>query len=237
MKKIALFSSICMLVLASSCIDNLKSITGSGNVVSQTRNVGPFSEVDAENGMDVIIEQGDVQSLVVEADDNLQEHILTTVNGNTLHITSDFNNFINSTRNIRIKMPKIDALTASSGVSLTSKGILKGTSIDLETNSGSSMTVEVEFEDVEGESSSGSTMKVSGKAMKASFSSSSGSTIEAGNLMANEVQADASSGSSINVKPIVKLKGEASSGGSVNYSGSPKEVIRDESSGGSVSGS
>lgn len=237
MKKIALLFSTCLLVVASSCINNLKSITGSGNIVSQNRNVGPFTEVDAENGMDVIIEQADVQSLVVEADDNLQEHIVTTVNGNTLHISSEFNNFINATRNIRIKIPKIDALKVSSGVTLKSTGVLKGSSINLQTTSGSSMTVEAEYEDLKAESSSGSTMTVSGKAMDASFSSSSGSTIDAANLTANEVDADASSGSSISVKPVVKLNGEASSGGSVKYTGSPKEVKRDESSGGSVSGS
>lgn len=237
MRKIAFLSTLCLMFIATSCIDGLKSITGSGNVVVQNRNVGNFTEIDAESGMDVTVEQANVTSVEVHADDNIQEHIITRVEGNTLVITSEFGNFNNATRNIRIKVPKIEAMKISSGVSLNTTGVIKGESIKVETSSGSTMVAELEYDEVDGESSSGSTMSLSGKSLDADLSSSSGSTIDASRLMANEVRAKASSGSSVSVKPILKLDGKASSGGSVTYSGSPKEVKRNESSGGSVSGS
>ena len=52
--------------------------------------------------------------------------------------------------------------------------------------------------------------------------------------MANDVQADVSSGGSINIHPIVSLKAEASSGGNVHYEGSPSKIEKSESSGGNV---
>jgi hypothetical protein len=53
-------------------------------------------------------------------------------------------------------------------------------------------------------------------------------------LLTNEVIADASSGSSINVHPIVSLKAEASSGASINYNSVPKKFEKNSSSGGSI---
>ena len=78
-------------------------------------------------------------------------------------------------------------------------------------------------------------MDVTGKALKLYTSSSSGSSIDANRLLANEVSAESSSGSSTNVHPIVTFNAKASSGSSINYKTNPKNVKLDESSGGSIS--
>ena len=138
--------------------------------------------------------------------------------------------------NIKIKMPTLEALKTSGGVSAKGTGIINGKKIKLESSSGSSIDLQVEVEEVTGESSSGSTLVLTGKALEADLSASSGSSIEADKMLVNKVTADASSGSSILIQPLISIDGKASSGGSVKYVGSPKEVKRDESSGGSVSG-
>jgi hypothetical protein len=63
---------------------------------------------------------------------------------------------------------------------------------------------------------------------------SSGSSIDADQLKAQRVKADVSSGATIKCNVEEELIAEASSGGSVKYSGSPKMVDVDKSSGGSV---
>jgi len=65
--------------------------------------------------------------------------------------------------------------------------------------------------------------------------SSSGSSIDARELLANDVVSETSSGSTTNTHPILSLNGKASSGSSIHYNGSPKTVVKEESSGGSVS--
>lgn len=54
-------------------------------------------------------------------------------------------------------------------------------------------------------------------------------------LLANEVHAEASSGASVNVHPIVSLKAEANSGASINYDSTPKNIEKTSNSGGSIS--
>ncbi len=63
---------------------------------------------------------------------------------------------------------------------------------------------------------------------------SSGSHIHASDVKALKVKADVSSGASIHVNAEEELIAEASSGGSVKYTGSPTNVDVDKSSGGSV---
>lgn len=221
----------------ASCADfDAKTIVGSGNVKKESRKIeGNFTKVVSSRGLDVEIEQADAVSVVVEADDNLLPHITTRLEGNTLVISSEYNSYSNVTaKKVTVKMPKIESLSAESGSNLVSVNNLRSEDLDLSTSSGANMKVVVEADDLRAESSSGSQLHVTGKALDFETASSSGSGIEAGELLANDVSADASSGSHIVVHPIVKLDGKASSGGSVLYNNDPKSFSKDESSGGSV---
>jgi hypothetical protein len=153
-----------------------------------------------------------------------------------LEITSEYNNYDNvKSKKIIVRMPKIVSLESTSGSTLKSGNILNSEDITLKSSSGSSLEVEVEADKVTLETSSGSEQKVTGKALKVFTASSSGSHIDANGLLANEVKAQASSGSSTTVNAAVLLDGKASSGSSITYLNSPKEVRKEESSGGSVS--
>ena len=97
------------------------------------------------------------------------------------------------------------------------------------------MDLNIESDNISATSSSGSSINVQGKALKVQTTASSGASVDAGKLLANEVNADVSSGGSINVHPIVTLKAEASSGGHINYDITPKTIEKKSSSGGSIS--
>ena len=242
MKNLVLKSALAILIAFgfTSCKIDIgdKGITGSGNITTQTRNVGNFTKVSAERGLDVVIEMADQTSVVVEADDNLQSHIKTTVENGELTITSDYNSYTNvKSKKVTVKMPVIKGIDIKSGASLKSANTLRSDNFTIETSSGSEADITVESEKIVAESSSGSHMTLRGKALSLDTSSSSGSEIDADNLIANDVTAQSSSGSSTDVHAAVSIQAKASSGSSVEFKGSPKNVTKDESSGGSVSGS
>ena len=110
------------------------------------------------------------------------------------------------------------------------------TSLDLDASSGSSIKFYVNAEDVTSETSSGANIKVFGKSKSFSGKASSGSSIDADELTCFEAYANASSGANINVNVSDKLTASASSGGDIDFEGNPKNVNKDTSSGGSVSG-
>jgi hypothetical protein len=242
-KIVILFSKIVAATLVAlsltSCNGNFNlgnSVKGSGNVITEKRNASDFNKITVANGLDCEVVQADNFEVTVEADDNLINGIKTKVENNTLIIYSEYNNYINVTaKKITVRLPKVLSLETTSGASLQSGNLLTGEDIKLKSSSGSTMEVEVEADKVTLESTSGSEQQISGKALKLYTASSSGSNIDADELLANEVYAQSSSGSSTSVNAIVLLDGKASSGSSISYSKSPKEIRVEESSGGSVS--
>lgn len=213
-----------------------KSIEGSGNVTTEKRIVqGDFKSVEVSNAIDVVIEQSDKTEIIVEADDNLQKGITTKVENGKLIITCDYNSFTDvASKKVTVKMPIIEDLETSSAASITSIGTIKGENIRLHSSSASNINAIVKADTINCDSSSGSSMNINGLTLQLKISASSGSTIEANDLLANEINADASSGGTINVHPIVSLNAEASSGGAVNYNSVPKSIQKNTNSGGSI---
>jgi hypothetical protein len=223
-------------LLFASCNFNVNSIEGSGNVTKEKRIVqGDFTKVSVSNAIDLVIEQADVTEIVVEADDNIQKEITTKVENGTLIIKCKYGSFRDVTKTVIVKMPKINKLEASSASTVSGKGIIEGENIDLETSSAATMDVNVESDNISIDSGSGSTISIKGKALTLNTSASSGSNINAGQLLVNDIHAEVSSGGTINIHPIVKLKAEASSGGNINYNNTPKTIEKTSSSGGSIS--
>ena len=213
-----------------------KSITGSGNVTTENRKIqGDFKSVEVSNAIELIIEQSDKIEITVEADDNLQKSITTEVENGMLIITSDYSSFINiKSKKVTVKMPIIDGLQASSASSIQSINTLKGGNIQVKGSSASTINLSLEFDTIYCKSSSGSSVNIDGKALKFETKSSSGSKINAKYLLVNDVIAQASSGSSIRIHPIVSLNAKASSGSSISYNAIPKTIEKNASSGGSI---
>jgi hypothetical protein len=234
--KIIVISLIALLFGSCKYDINLgESITGSGHVISKERKVAPFDKISVSRGLECEVSQADKASVVVVADDNLQEGIKTTVENGTLEITSIYGNYHNvKSKKIIVQLPYISSLETSSGSDLITRNIIKSNEITLKSSSGSKLEAEVASEKISCESSSGSTQKIEGKAISLQTTSSSGSHIDAERLLANEVDAKSSSGSSTSVNPVLSLKARASSGSNIQYKKRPKTLTVDQSSGGSV---
>ena len=69
----SLFILFLSLVFLASCDHK----TGSGNIVSETRQVSDFTGIAVGGGFEVEVKIGAVTTVVVEADDNIMKHIVT----------------------------------------------------------------------------------------------------------------------------------------------------------------
>ena len=63
--------------------DDEDGIEGSGDVITETRDVAGFRRIVLVGEGNVIITQGDSESLEVTTDDNLMQYIETSLNGKT----------------------------------------------------------------------------------------------------------------------------------------------------------
>ena len=85
------FALVILLVSMISC--DKDSYLGSGDMITETRNLAEFSEIETEGIFKVYIEQGDVQEVQVFADDNIIHKLKTKVIGNKLNIFLEKGNY------------------------------------------------------------------------------------------------------------------------------------------------
>ncbi len=235
---VSIVITLLVALLATSCeikINGLQSVSGSKNVVTATRSVVEnFSKIEACCGLDVEILQGPENAITVEADDNLHQYIQTTIENESLKITTTKNIKRAAEKKIRVTFKQLEAIRASSGAEVTSRTILLLPSLDLKSSSGSEIDLSIESETIRCQASSGSSIELSGKALNLEATTSSGAQLKAKELLTNTTIAAASSGSTLQVYPILNLNAKATSGGSILFYNEPDAITKKTSSGGSV---
>lgn len=239
MKTLSKLTAILVVLLTTtSCfVDGFTGIKGNGDIRTEDRSINTnFSAIKVQQGINVYLTQGTNISLTVEADDNIIDLLITEVRNDELKIYFE-KNVNRATRNVYLTAGDIEQIATSSGASVKSENTIQGTSLDLSSSSGSSIKLRVSAEEVKGETSSGANMDLYGTTEYLSLKASSGSRIDAEDLKSRNASARASSGANIDLHVEETLTAKASSGGDIDYTGSPRDVNKDTSSGGSVSGS
>jgi hypothetical protein len=98
-----LFVSIALAVILSSCDLILgRHIKGSGNIVTETRNVSFADKIKLAGSYDVELVKGNAASVTVETDDNLMPYLITREEGDWLVIKSERLINLDPTKKIKI---------------------------------------------------------------------------------------------------------------------------------------
>jgi len=167
-----------------------------------------FEKVDASAGVTVIVNQGPFDVKAETTDGNDFDNLVVEVRGSTLHIGRSQSMFT-------VSAPAYSGFEVSSGASLD------GGNLSL-----ANLKVEV---------SSGASVDLSGSCADLAVEISSGASFSGEDLKCATADVDASSGASAQAFASQRAEGNASSGASVNFYGSPASIEKDSSSGGSVS--
>lgn len=228
-----LLSAIILSLFTSSCLLQ-STVKGNGNVTTEERDLEDFNALNVSRGMNVYVTMGNDYKVVVEADENLHNSIVTELHGDELQIKA-----IDIIRNasslkVFVTLPQLEAAKSSSGSNVYSENVLKVNDIDLAVSSGANLTFSLQAGAVEAKASSGSNIFLEGNAISINAKASSGSNIKAGDLKAKSARANVSSGANIWLSTENELQATASSGGNVFYNGNPSGIEISKSSGGNV---
>ena len=221
-------------VLLMSCIFIGPSIKGNGNVKEEVRQVGAFDQIKVSRGMNVYITQGSPAKVVVIADSNLHEFIVTKVENGVLKITTKENIRWAEEKKVMVTVEKLTGVDANSGANIWSQNQIKSDNLKLEANSGANLTLDVDAGSLNADCSSGANIKLSGLAKEAELGTSSGANLKGENLKAEQCKMSASSGGNVSSTVTGKLDADASSGGNIVYYGEPTSTNVNSSSGGNI---
>jgi hypothetical protein len=227
-------SIIAIIFLATACNNGRR---GSGNIITEKRNVSAFTKVSAATSIDVDVQQGTETSVIVEADDNLIKYVETKIEDGILKIRlKNISIWNDATIKVHVVAPKYDGFSASSSAEIVSKNTITSTSkIKLDASSSANINIEIDAPSVEVEASSSADITAAGRTKEVTVDANSSSKVELEKLQAEIVNAEASSSADVSIFASVKIIAKANSSGDITYTGGATDVNKSESSSGTIS--
>jgi hypothetical protein len=222
------------LMFNSGCSYALNSITGNGNVIKQTRDLPSFSSIEVGGAFKVFLLQGDKESVIVEADENLMEIIITEVRGNNLVITTSEDIRNPEALNIYLTFKTLDRMEISGACELSCDDRLKFGNLDLECSGASDVTLKMSAEALKLDFSGASQVDLFGNADEVNLDLSGASDLDAIDLEANKYNADISGAANARIFVKNELTTDVSGASSLRYKGEPSIVNNDISGAASV---
>ncbi len=211
------------LLALSALLFSCRSITGSGNIVTEKRDLSGFTGVRTEGIISAEVKQGPSFSVQVEGDDNLVRYVRTRVKGNMLEIDLKFRGNIRfSQLKVYVTAPVISQLQATGVGSIYTKSIITNSDrIVLRTSGVGGITADVDAPNVEAKASGVGSIKLSGRTRNYQAQTSGTGSINSFELLAEKADAKVSGVGSIRIHASMALKARVSGVGSINYRGNP----------------
>lgn len=201
MKKVALLL-LGLVIVAAGCHHRARyEIQGSGNRVSQKRQVSPFTAISTEGAFTIEVTCQKNLSLEVEGDDNILDAVTAEVSNNVLRLKNDKNYSVTEPVKFKISVPNLEGLSVSGAGKIDIKG-MNNDKFEIDSAGAPSISVE------------GTTKIVD-------IDSSGAGKIDTHNLRASRAVVDSRGVSKIDLDVIDQLDVKISGPSSVTYKGDP----------------
>jgi hypothetical protein len=230
------YTILVLLVLGSSAcyFGPNETIYGSGNVVTEERNIDDFTGLKVSSGIDVVIRQGNEISLELEADDNLHEVIITEVEGDVLRVYTRKNIRKARSKKVYLVYEELNSIRISSAGDVEGENVLEADDLDIDLSSAGDLSLEVDAERITCDISSSGDARLSGSTRVLEASLSSAGDLHAYELKAEEVDVRCSSAGDARVYASKEFNMRSSSAGSIYYKGDGRVANSHTSSAGSI---
>ena len=211
--------------ITEQLFDNLNDDSGA---ISEVRTCAPFSSIEAERAVRVVLSQGDTTSVVVKAQDHMLRNIETNVENGVLHIEN--NNHNNRTRTlpvVYVTTPTLTSIEASEASFIKSETPFEHLqTLTLEASEASRIQLTGSAERVIIEASEASRIQLTGNAERVIIKASEASYVNVADMAITAVEATASEASSINIGQVEKARLTAESAAAITYEGQPSQLER-----------
>lgn len=202
---------------------NSNRVNGSGNAISETRDVSGFTEVSLEVPSTLYIEQGDTESLTIEADDNILELIESEVVGSrlTLGIKPSFSLNLGSRIKFYLTVKDLNAVSIN-GSGRVEAGELTSTDLKLSiSGSGDYVIEQLTADRLETNIDGSGKIIVAGQAPELDVHISGSGNFNCPDLAAQNATVRIDGSGSVTLWPSDSLDIRISGSGTVRYYGTP----------------
>jgi hypothetical protein len=189
-------------------------VVGSGVVLTESRQLPPFSTIRVESAVRATVTVGPTQSVTVTADDNILSHVVTSVSGSRLDIRMEGAVQQVTKVEVVVTAPTLVGLEASSAGSATVSGIVA--------------------DELRVSTESAGTVFASGTATSIDVSASENSTADLSDVAAQVAKVRVESAARAMLRVTTSVTGRADTAGVVIIEGQPRSVAVETDTAGQV---
>ncbi|MGC1391964.1 MAG: head GIN domain-containing protein [Bacteroidales bacterium] len=238
MKSLRSLTFAIIILSATSCIQiqgqHWRIIEGNRKVVTRERKTDSFTGVKVSSGIDVYLRQGNNEAVSVEADENLQEYIMTEVRNGILNVYTEYNIRDAERKRVNVTMKEVSSVRTSSAGDVFGESLISSDKLELSASSAGDIKLDVNAKNIDVDISSSGDITLTGETDFLRADLSSAGDLKAYDLKAREADISVSSAGDADVNVSEKITARASSAGDVNYKGDPKYVDAHSSSAGGI---
>jgi len=192
-----------------------------------------FSKIQFDGGYEIILIQGNEESITIEAAKNIIGNVKTSVEKNKLRVYYDKDVQHNRIL-ITLKFKNIDELEINGAASLRCNQTLNLADLKLHVAGGASLTLPVNAKNIGLILDGGTNVDLTGKSVNADFKLNGAGKIDAEKLKAENVKVEIAGAGYAEVYASKEIYANVSGVGAIEYSGNPSKVKSEVNGVGSV---
>lgn len=221
------YLSVAVLLL-SSC-NGFDCINGSGNQVTESRDIGTFTQVETSGSLKIVLSQDSTSSVRILANDNIQKEIQTRLSGNTLKIDIEGNFCDAGPVTIYLSSKDYQKIESSGSVEVLSEGKLNLNELDLELHGSSKVVLDLNVKSLRTSSSGSSEIVLKGQAGSHDLDMTGSSSVEALDFVVGQYQINSTGASKSRINVLNSLEVNSRGASEVEYKGKPSKIEKDNS--------
>jgi len=216
----------CSILLLATTVfsqkDKERKIEGSGNVITKDVTIQSFDQLEANGVFNVVLTQGNKESLKIEAEDNLQALFEIKNEGSKLMVDMKKDSHFNSKKKmtVYITFKNLKSIDLKMVGNVSSEGNLNFSDLSLANKSVGSVDLALNAQKLDINNKSVGNLRLSGKAENAIIRSNSVGAIKASDLLVQTMDIDNDGVGSAEVNAVKELKVKDSFLGKVKNAGS-----------------
>lgn len=221
----AVFFSLLIMIVVSGCREfSKKRLRGNGNIKTETRSTGQFTNVHVSGSIDLYIRQDSVHSARIETDENLIGHIRVDNENGTLYIEQEDNYNLRPSRSIKVFVSGnfFRKIRVSGACDVYSENqVVSDEAMEIDLSGASDLQMDIKAPKISVELSGAGTVSLKGETKDFHADISGSADIKCFTLLTENTNLEISGAGSAAVFASVKLDVSVSGAGSVQYKGNP----------------
>ena len=205
----------------------------------QTRDVGSFDGVNLGISAKMTIKQGNSSSVVIEASEDVLEHIETKVKNGVLVIKQDsdwkwWKNWNSKNVRIYITNPTFNHVSVSGSGNIRGENTIQGKTMYLGVSGSGKLDLDIKTVDLETKISGSGNIDLTGSARNTELAVSGSGNLNAEDLSSENCEVRISGSGNCRVNVDGSLESRVSGSGNVYYRGNPDKLHNQSSGSGSI---